>query len=114
MLNLSTLEPTTRQALYSYSLDVLNRQIQAKFAPSVRTVETIMSGLQKLSLTDLDALFVELVKLENLQQLKMWLDAKRNETSITMQLNEIYEAEESIVERDLFALQIASIGIDSW
>jgi len=39
MLNLSTLEPTTRQTIHTYSLEVLSRQIQAKFAPSIKTIE---------------------------------------------------------------------------
>ena len=82
MLNLSTLEPTTRQTIHTYSLEVLSRQIQAKFAPSIKTIEVIISGLQKLPLTVLDALFVELVRLENLQQLRIWLDKQLADTNI--------------------------------
>lgn len=33
---------------------------------------------------------------------------------ITAQLNEVYEAEESVLESELVALQVASIGGESW
>ncbi len=33
---------------------------------------------------------------------------------ITAQLNEVYEAEESVLEPELVALQVASIGGESW
>lgn len=33
---------------------------------------------------------------------------------VTAQLNEVYEAEESILEPELVALQVAAIGGESW
>jgi hypothetical protein len=33
---------------------------------------------------------------------------------ITAQLNEVYEAEESVLEPELVVLQVASIGDESW
>ncbi|MCP4978427.1 MAG: hypothetical protein GY931_19955 [Maribacter sp.] len=34
--------------------------------------------------------------------------------NITAQLNEVYEIEESVLEPDIVALQVASIGNESW
>ncbi|MDM8531015.1 hypothetical protein QUF63_07570 [Anaerolineales bacterium HSG25] len=68
--------PTIETALHQHSIRMLNRQLEIRFALSVDMVKGISDKLQKLTLSELEVLFVELFKLKTVQQLNGWIQKR--------------------------------------
>ncbi len=94
MENTSMLEA----ALHQHSVQMLQRQLEVKFALSV---DMVSDKLQRLALPQLEALFVELFKLKTVQQLNKWFQEQLEKRSAEAE----YQFELELIQLGLLKTQ---------
>ena len=61
--------------LHQYTIRLLTRLFEAKFAPSRQTTQAIIGQLQALELGQLETLFTEIIAFQTINQFQAWLKA---------------------------------------
>lgn len=81
MLHLTPFEETTsaRELLTDERLEILSTQIEMKFSPSGEKFEEIMRNLQFLELPYLKDLIKNLIAIETVEDLEIWIADKKQE-----------------------------------
>jgi hypothetical protein len=110
---------TIEVAIHQHSVQMLKQQLEIKFALSVDMVKGIGDKLQRLALPELEALFVELIKLRTVQQLNGWLEKHSQEKALASKMVLVPEDEWQSIQETLYLLSIPGmresirVGLDT-
>lgn len=98
--------PTIETAIHQYSVDMLKRQLEIKFALSTEVVDEVSDKLQRLTLLDLESLSIELFNLTTVQQLNSWLEKHSQTEAASSKLVLLSEDEWRSIQETLYLLSI--------
>jgi predicted transposase YdaD len=78
MLNLTPLKETTsvQEILHENNVEMLIKQIRHKFHFAESTLTRLDARLRQLSLKDLETLFEDILDMQTLREINIWLDAR--------------------------------------